>query len=100
MKSNLMLLLLVFVLGASPGFAQKKSKAKPAKETAAPAQAQPATLPAPVKYTSVEGITEYRLANGLKVLLFPDPSKQTITVNNTYHDGSKNQKYCQTGKAH
>ena len=33
---------------------------------------------APEKITSVEGITEYRLANGLRVLLFPDPSKPTI----------------------
>ena len=32
------------------------------------------------RVTSVEGITEYRLANGLKVLLFPDLTKQTITV--------------------
>ena len=38
-------------------------------------------LPEGVEYvTSVEGITEYRLANGLSVLLFPDPSKQIITV--------------------
>lgn len=33
----------------------------------------------PVKVTSVEGITEYKMDNGLKVLLFPDQSKQTIT---------------------
>ena len=33
------------------------------------------------KVTSVEGITEYVLDNGLRVLLFPDPSQQTITVN-------------------
>ena len=31
------------------------------------------------KVTSVEGITEYTLANGLHVLVFPDPSKSTIT---------------------
>jgi zinc protease len=31
------------------------------------------------RVTSVEGITEYRLGNGLRVLLFPDQSKQTIT---------------------
>ncbi|HRB40589.1 MAG TPA: hypothetical protein PKX86_07765, partial [Bacteroidia bacterium] len=31
----------------------------------------------PVKVTSVEGITEYKLSNGLRVLLFPDPSKST-----------------------
>ena len=33
------------------------------------------------KTASVEGITEYVLDNGLKVLLFPDHSAQTITVN-------------------
>lgn len=35
------------------------------------------------KITSVEGITEYRLKNGLRVLLFPDQSKPTITLNIT-----------------
>ena len=51
--------------------------------TASPAFAQ--ILPAGVaKGPSVEGITEYRLPNGLKVLLFPDASKPTVTVNVTY----------------
>src|SRR6266851_5376858 len=53
-----------------------------------------------VKVTSVEGITEYRLENGLRVLLFPDPSKPTATVNVTYLVGSKNEKYGETGMAH
>jgi zinc protease len=57
-------------------------------------------VPAPVKVTSVEGITEYRLANGLRVLLFPDPSKQTITVNITYLVGSRVEGYGETGMAH
>ena len=35
------------------------------------------------KVVTVEGVTEYRLANGLRVLLFPDSSKPTITVNMT-----------------
>src|SRR4051794_18234029 len=30
--------------------------------------------------TSVEGIPEYQLPNGLRLLVFPDPSKSTITV--------------------
>jgi len=34
---------------------------------------------APEKVTSVEGITEYKLENGLKVLLFPDNSVPNIT---------------------
>ena len=53
-----------------------------------------------VKVTSVEGITEYRLPNGLKVLLFPDQTKQTITVNITYMVGSRHENYGETGMAH
>ncbi|MDQ6705767.1 MAG: insulinase family protein [Acidobacteriota bacterium] len=52
------------------------------------------------RVTSVEGITEYRLDNGLKVLLFPDPSKNTITVNITFLVGSRNENYGETGMAH
>src|ERR1041385_4683760 len=59
-----------------------------------------AAAPAQVKITSVEGITEYRLDNGLRVLLFPDPSKPTATVNITYLVGSRNEKYGETGMAH
>jgi zinc protease len=53
-----------------------------------------------VQVTSVEGITEYLLPNGLKVLLFPDPSKPTITVNVTYEVGSRMEGYGETGMAH
>ena len=49
---------------------------------------------------SVEGITEYRLQNGLKVLLFPDASKPTVTVNVTYLVGSRHENYGETGMAH
>src|SRR5690349_16713476 len=59
------------------------------------------TLPSGVKkITSVEGITEYRLDNGLQVLLFPDPSKQSATVNITYKVGSRHEGYGETGMAH
>jgi zinc protease len=58
-------------------------------------------LPAGVKkITSVEGITEYRLENGLKVLLFPDATKQNITVNIVYKVGSRHEGYGETGMAH
>lgn len=50
--------------------------------------------------TSVEGITEYHLSNGLQVLLFPDPTKETVTVNVTYRVGSKHENYGETGMAH
>src|ERR1700683_379802 len=55
---------------------------------------------AQTKVTSVEGITEYRLENGLKVLLFPDNSKPTVTVNVTYLVGSRLEGYGETGMAH
>lgn len=55
---------------------------------------------APVKITSVEGITEYQLGNGMRVLIFPDPSKATMTVNITYLVGSRMEGYGETGMAH
>src|SRR5262245_32524792 len=65
--------------------------------SAAPLLAAPK---APQKITSVEGITEYRLDNGLTVLLFPDQSKPTVTVNVTYKVGSRHEGYGETGMAH
>ena len=66
---------------------------------ALPAVAQ--ALPAGVsRVQSVEGIDEYRLANGLQVLLIPDDSKPTTTVNLTYHVGSRHENYGETGMAH
>ncbi|MGC2519894.1 MAG: pitrilysin family protein [Burkholderiales bacterium] len=53
-----------------------------------------------VKATAVEGVTEYRLANGLRLLLIPDPSIDTITVNATYLVGSRNENYGEAGMAH
>lgn len=54
----------------------------------------------PQAVTSVEGIAEYRLANGLQVLLIPDDSKPTTTVNVTYRVGSRHESYGETGMAH
>ena len=68
-----------------------------------PAQAQ-SVAAAPPKglsaVTAVEGITEYRLANGLQLLLVPDDSKPTTTVNLTYRVGSRHENYGETGMAH
>ena len=52
------------------------------------------------KTASVEGIMEYALDNGMKVLLFPDNSSQTITVNITYLVGSRHEGYGEKGMAH
>src|SRR6266705_505899 len=55
-----------------------------------PAQPAGAGLPAGIaRITSVEGVTEYRLANGLKILLIPDRSIDTVRVNVTYLVGSR-----------
>ncbi|HID21979.1 MAG TPA: insulinase family protein, partial [Planctomycetaceae bacterium] len=48
----------------------------------------------------VEGITEYRLDNGLRVLFFPDPSKPKVTVNVTVFVGSRHEGYGEAGMAH
>jgi zinc protease len=59
------------------------------------------TLPQGVqKVTSVEGITEYALPDGLHVLLFPDTSKPKVTVNMTYLIGSRQEGSGETGMAH
>ncbi len=62
-----------------------------------PAQPLP---PGITKGPSVEGITEYKLNNGMQVLLFPDGSKPTVTVNVTYLVGSRHESYGETGMAH
>src|SRR4051812_14767889 len=64
------------------------------------AAAKPAASSGTSKVTQVEGITEYRLPNGLRVLLFPDASKPKVTVNITYLVGSRMEGYGETGMAH
>jgi zinc protease len=54
----------------------------------------------PKKVGSIEGITEYRLQNGLRVLLFPDPTRPKLTVNLTVLVGSRHEGYGETGMAH
>ncbi len=54
----------------------------------------------PKRITTIEGITEFRLDNGLRVLLFPDPSKPTVTVSLTMFVGSRHEGYGEAGMAH
>lgn len=76
-------LLLLFLLVCAAGYGQTTS------------------IPAGfTRNASVEGITEYQLPNGLRVLLFPDQTKQTATVNITYLVGSRHENYGETGMAH
>jgi zinc protease len=63
--------------------------------------AQAGQAPAtPKKVVSLEGITEYRLENGVRYLLFPDPSAATVTINMTVLVGSRHEGYGETGMAH
>src|SRR5579871_4377236 len=55
---------------------------------------------APKKMGSVEGLTEYQLANGLKVVVFVEPSKPKLTVNMTVLVGSRHEGYGEAGMAH
>ena len=89
-------LFLAGIVVSPEAVAQKKNKKSKTKEVVV----SKTELPAPIKGASVEGITEYSLANGMKVLLFPDNSQQTITVNITYMVGSRHEGYGETGMAH
>lgn len=54
----------------------------------------------PVPRAEVEGITEYELPNGLRVLLLPDPTTANLTVNVTYRVGARHEALGQSGLAH
>src|SRR5207253_5079457 len=54
----------------------------------------------PQKLVSIEGVTEYRLANGLKVLAIADPGADTLTVHILYLVGSRHEGYGEKGMAH
>lgn len=54
----------------------------------------------PKKTAEVEGISEYQYPNGLRLLVFPDGSKPTVTVNLTIFVGSRHEGYGEAGMAH
>ena len=68
--------LLLFSIGASPAFSALE------------------------KVQSIEGVTEHRLANGLRVLTLPDPGTDTLTVHIVYLVGSRHEDYGEKGMAH
>jgi zinc protease len=89
--ASLVSLVLPVVAGA-----QAAPRTAPPRSVARPTPAPPTAR----KLTSVEGITEYQLSNGMRVLLFPDASQPTVTVNITYLVGSRHEGYGETGMAH
>ena len=48
----------------------------------------------------INGVTQYQLSNGLTVLLGPDESKPTMTVNLIYKVGSRHEGPGEAGMAH
>ena len=62
--------------------------------------AEPVSAASAAKVITIEGVTEYSLDNGLKVLLYPDDSSTTTSVNITYKVGSRFESYGETGMAH
>jgi zinc protease len=79
-------------------------KAKPtvifSKVIAAPASASGASRGTLQPMVEMAGMTEYRLPNGLRIVLVPDASKPVTTVNVTYQVGSRHEHYGETGMAH
>ncbi|MEY2877699.1 MAG: hypothetical protein RLZZ15_79, partial [Verrucomicrobiota bacterium] len=55
---------------------------------------------APKKIATVEGLTEYQLENGARILLYPDQSQSRVSVNMTVLVGSRHEGYGETGMAH
>jgi zinc protease len=92
-KAALATCVAISLVGGSMSMAQ----AEPAAKGIAEASGLPAGV---TQGATVEGITEYRLGNGLRVVLFPDASKATATVNMTYLVGSRHENYGETGMAH
>ncbi|MDR6583560.1 insulinase family protein [Herbaspirillum sp. BH-1] len=100
---HLRLALLALSLGlalAAPASYAATAAATPASATTAATGASLALPPGVTAGPSAEGISEYRFANGFKLLLLPDDSKPTVTVNITYLVGSRHENYGETGMAH
>ncbi|MBL1219238.1 insulinase family protein [Chryseobacterium sp. L7] len=55
---------------------------------------------APKFVSNTEGVKEYTLNNGMKVLLIPDASQSNMVVNIIYNVGSKHEGYGEKGMAH
>ncbi|MDN3922819.1 M16 family metallopeptidase [Roseateles violae] len=111
-------ILIALALAASLGLAEAKTANPPSPPSPPKAPAKAAALPAPKPAPAPEaplpppppappsllreigGIEEYRLANGLQILLFPDEAQSTTTVNIMYRVGSRHESQGEYGMAH
>lgn len=99
MKSLWGIALLSLALGAA--HAQPAATAKPKAAVPRALALAPAPVVAvPQRVRELGGIEEYRLPNGLQVLLFPDATQTTTTVNITYRVGSRHEAAGEYGMAH
>ena len=80
MKINFLSILLFLCVGLVSVTAQKKES--------------------PKYIGNIEGIKEYSLSNGMKILLVPDASQSNMVVNIVYKVGSKDEGYGEKGMAH
>lgn len=62
------------------------------------AQGRPAWAMQPTH--QVEGMVSYRLPNGLELILYPNSTKASTTINLTVNVGSRHEGYGETGMAH
>ena len=95
MRTHIVTTIQVLILGAFALWIAPAAATAEADDT--PAGSPPATA---TRVATVEGITEYRLDNGLRFLLSPDRSQQQLTVNITYLVGGRHEGYGEAGMAH
>ncbi|MDR7271470.1 zinc protease [Pelomonas saccharophila] len=99
MPRSLGIALLSLALGTAQ--AQPAAAAKPKTAVPRPVAMAPAAIVAlPERVRELGGIEEYRLPNGLQLLLLPDATQTTTTVNITYRVGSRHEAPGEYGMAH
>ena len=93
-------LALAVLLAAAGEAALAQAASAPRPVRAAHAASAPVPAAAAVFVRELGGVQEYRLANGLQILLFPDDSQSTTSVNITYRVGSRHEGQGEFGMAH
>ena len=99
------LALLMLGLGIATAFVAPHVQAKeapiPSAAVATVEATTPTNIPGVVQVGQpINGVTQYQLSNGLTVLLGPDESKPTMTVNLVYKVGSRHEGPGEAGMAH
>ncbi|HYX34472.1 MAG TPA: pitrilysin family protein [Oligoflexus sp.] len=85
MLHNMMIIFTLLALAGSPTVLMKADELS--------------VKPRPAPFT-LDQVTAYTLPNGLKVLLYPDPSQAELTVNTVYKTGAKHEHPGEYGMAH